>query len=297
MRIPKKITALLAASLVLLYAQNAWALYGQPTSLDIADWIMAVILVVLAMYVVVRVGFNSRVRFRVSLALVILNGLVLVAAHAYAFYIEKTIKGWDALRPLGVASSILCFLWLRSIPISVLVICALSKRTRRMTLGFLVTLAVFCAAELSLNYAEIDGYLSAVEKSNYRTFKDDTAIRNYLSASGASALRLYPKERTKKVLLAELKNDSWATRYEGASGLEYLRDASAIPHLVDCLHVRDETDTSDQAREACAVTLQMLLSRNDDLAVYNKIHGEHEKDPGKLFERLESEAKASRGKE
>ena len=139
---------------------------------------------------------------------------------------------------------------------------------------------VFCGAELGLNYREIDGYLSAVERSNYQDF-DTTAIRNYLSASNVWTLRLYPKARTRKILLAMLQSKNWAQRYDAALGLRYLRDRTTIPQLVECLHIPEETDTSDQARTECANTLQMLLPGEYDPSV------SHEE----WFRRLEREAK------
>lgn len=287
----RRLLPLLAAtSIFLFHAENAWALYGQPAVVDVVDWIMAIVLVLLPAYIFLKVGFPSSARFRISLTLIILNVLVWLAAQSYVFYIHKTIKGFEALGPLGVAGSVLSFLWLRSIPISVLLVCLLSKQAKKMVVSLLGVFIVFCAVELGLNYAEINSYLSAVEKSDYKDLKHSTDIRNYLSASGIGCLRTYPRARTRKVLLAMLRSDSWVDRDEAALGLQYLRDQTVIPDLTECLRKQDADDTYDQARKECAVAIQMLLSGNYALSVYEQIEAEYKENPTKLFERLEGEA-------
>jgi len=151
-------------------------------------------------------------------------------------------------------------------------------------------LMMFCAVELALNYGEIHRYLTTTEQANYKDFKDILAIRNYLSASGMTTLRLYPRERTKKVLVSALESDDWTDRHDAAIGLQYVRARDTIPHLVGCLHRQDETDTYDQAREACAVALEILLSGRRDAAIYSNIEEEFEKDRAMLFRRLEEQA-------
>ena len=118
------------AVLLLVGPQHAWALYRQPTAVTVVDWILAVILVFLPAYIFLKVKFASLVRFRISLLLVLLNVLVWLGAQAYGLYIEKTVEGFAALGPLHRVDSILVLLWQRSIPLSVLVICFLSRRAR-----------------------------------------------------------------------------------------------------------------------------------------------------------------------
>lgn len=193
-------------------------------------------------------------------------------------------------KSLEISYYIPCYLWTFSIPISIFLISLLSKNAKKMAMCLLGMIVAFCAVEIGLNYYEINGYLSNVEKSNYQEFKDATAIRNYLSASGILGLRFYPKSRTKKVLLAELKSKSWADRHEGALSLKYLRDPSTIPALLECMRIKDETDTSDQARVQCAITLEKLLSNDYSFSVYTKTEEEYKKDPENLFKRLERKA-------
>lgn len=287
----RELLAVLAAtSMLFLCAENAWALYGQPTVVTVTDWIMAIVLVLLPAYIFLKVGFASSTRFRISLGLIILNMLVWLAAQGYIFYIHRTFEGFEALGPLGIAGSVLSFLWLRAIPISIFTICLLSKQAKKMIISLLVVFIVFCAVELGLNYGEINSYLSVVEKSDYKAFKHSTDIRNYLSASGMGALRTYPKARTRKVLLAMLESDSWSDKHNAALGLQYLRDPTVIQDLTECLHKQDADDTYDQARQECAAAMQMLLSGNYDLSIYEKIRAEYKENPTKLFERLEREA-------
>ena len=97
----KKMLVWLAACMVLFHAQDASALYRQPTAVAIADWAMVAVLAILALYVLARVGFSSPVRFRISLALILLNALVLAGSHAYALYIGTPSRDGMRWGPWG----------------------------------------------------------------------------------------------------------------------------------------------------------------------------------------------------
>jgi len=277
---------LVLCGLLLFLTENAWALYGQPTAVDIVDSAMAIVMVLLTIFIFVKVKFKSSLCFRISLGLVIFNLLVWIVAHSYRFYIDKTVEGWAALGPLGIAGGILSILWLCLIPISIFIICLISNQAKRTILVFLGLIIMFCGVELGLNYKEINNYLSAVEESNYQDFKHTVDIRNYLSASGFTTLRLYPKKRTRKVLLAFLKSPDWYDRLEGALSLQYLRDLTTIPYLKECLRIEDKSDKRDRARKECAVSLEMLTTGDYDLSVYKKIIEDYDKNSEALFKRL-----------
>ena len=291
MRVSKKILIFFVMFISLFSAKNAWALYRQPIAITITDWVMALALVVFTFYVFIKVKFNSSRRFWISLGLLIFNVLVWIGTHTYILYIEKRVEGFGVLKYLEIPGNILYYLWVASVPISIFLISLLSKKKKKMVMCLLGMIIAFCSIEIGLNYYEINGYLSNIEKSNYREFRDATAIRNYLSASSISGLRFYPKSRTKKVLLAELDSSSWLVRREGALSLRYLRDPSTIPELLECMCIQDETDKYDGARRQCAVTLEMLLSNDYSFSVYDRIEEEYEKTPEKLFKRLEKRAR------
>jgi hypothetical protein len=269
-----------------LYGKSAWALYGQPMVVTVADWVEVLGIAVIIVWVFWKVGFPSVTRFRVSIAMMLANALALAVSLgfvAYAFWATS-------FEAVEIGGAIWLFLWLCSIPASVLVVCLLSKRAKGMAVIFLAFISVFYVTELGLNYSEIDGYLSDAESSGYRRFRHGTGIRNYLEASGIEELRLYPRERTRKVLLAMLGSDAWTDRHDAAVGLVCLKDRSVVPALVACLRNQDAEDDEDQARKACAVTLQKLLSGDFGFSAYRRIDIEYERDPAKLFERLEKEA-------
>jgi len=285
----------LALLILLVGPGDAWAIYGQPAVVTAVDRVMAAFLVLLPLYIWVRVRFASPLRRRVSLWLILLNAVGVIGCEAYVFYIHQTVSGFSALGRLELPWGILALLWLVSIPLSVMAICILSAKARSMTALFVAAVVSFCALELTLNYVEIDRYLRAVEESNAQDFTG-TDIRNYVCASNVFFLRLYPTERTRAVLLAALASDRWTARHDGALGLGCLRDPSVSSQLVVCLRVEDPDDDFDQARKACAVTLQLLMSDvhgEDAYRVYREIEAEHARDPGALFLRLEREASGS----
>lgn len=284
------VTLPLAAFAMLSRPQAAWALYGQATAVTIVDWVIALTLSAFAIYLLVWVKFGSRTKTRMGWGLVLLNALVWAVAHIYILYIDWKVSGWNALQYLELPSSVLHYFWLASVPATLLAVALLSKKAVKMTGSVMCIMTAGSIAEIALNYHEINGYLTHVEKSGYSDFEHDTQIRNYLSASGMKYLRFFPRRRTSKVLLAELKSDSWATRHEAALGLEYLNDPTTAPYLVECLDIKDSDDSSDQARRQCAVTLQMLLLDDHTPSLHDQIKAEHEADPAALYQRLKQEA-------
>ena len=287
MKICRIVLPLFVGFNIIFHAKSAWALYRQPMAITIIDWATALVLVLFTLYVFIKVKFASTKKFRISLGLVIFNSVILIGAYIYMFYIEKTVKGFESIFYLGIPLNILYYLWVFSIPISVFLISLLSNKAKKMVLCLLCLFIVFCATEISLNYYEINEYLSNIEQSDYQEFKDIIAIRNYLSASGVSALRFYPQLRTKKVLLAGLRSKSWLDRSESAISLRYLGDRSTTSALLKCIRNRDD---SGKYNLECAITLEMLLSNDYSFIVYQRVREEYKKDPEKLFKRLERKA-------
>ena len=290
MNIFKLLSITLSAIAVLCMATPAWALYKQRDVVTAMDWLVGLALIVLTLYIFIRARFCSSKRLWVSLGLAVFNLSVWGGAYLYLIYIDMKFKGYDAIPYLAIPGTIHYYLETFSIPISVFIIALLSKKPKRMIAAFFAILITFCALELGTNYLEINRYLSDAERSGYQKFKYSTNIRNYISASDITALRLYPRLRTRKVLLAELKAKSWVDRDEGAYSLKCLKDLSTIPALLECMRIEDKTVTPDYARIQCAITLEMLLSNNYDYSVYDAIQNEYKKDPAKLFDRIEKKA-------
>ncbi|PIQ87553.1 MAG: hypothetical protein COV74_00330 [Candidatus Omnitrophica bacterium CG11_big_fil_rev_8_21_14_0_20_45_26] len=280
--------------ILLICSKNAWALYGQPTTLRVIDWAGGIALILLAIYIFLNVRFKSKIGFRISLVLVVINVSGWFALEGYQFYISRMAEGFAGINRLSIADSAQSVLEQRLMPLSLLAICFLSKRVKLTMASLFLILITFCVIELGLNYMEINTYLSGVEQADYQDFEHGTDIRNYLSASGLDTLRLYPRTRTKKVLLAMLRSDSWIDRHNAAVALQYLRDRTVTPHLVECFQRQDQSDTADQARLACAETLQVLISGEDNLFAYERIQTEYKVNPEGLFKRLTEQAKQSR---
>lgn len=293
----QKILILFTGCLFFFNAPEVWALYREPfqgigqrlgADWNAIDWITAFVLIGLGAIIFLRIGFRSSKGFRTSLALVIFNSLVLLTTCGYLFYLDKTSTGWFSnFSETLYAYGVLFFLWAISIPGSLLIICFLSRQAKKTVLIFFSLLAAYIGVYLGLNYAEINGALSSVEKSNYRNFDQGVKIEVYLRDSHLSVWAMCPKARTKKVVLAMLRSDGWSHRRRAARMLRYLKDRTTLPDLVECMKRRDETDT----RLACAITSQMLFSDDYSASIEEGIIREHRENLAEA-DRLEAQRKA-----
>ena len=91
--------------ILLICSKNAWALYGQPTTLRVIDWAGGIALILLAIYIFLNVRFKSKIGFRISLVLVVINVSGWFALEGYQFYISRMAEGFAGINRLSIADS------------------------------------------------------------------------------------------------------------------------------------------------------------------------------------------------